>query len=75
MQFNLKRLKAERIARGLTPDDMGKVIGMEGNSYRRIENGTRKLSVDNFALILGKLDIRNEDILLFFNNSVDKMEQ
>lgn len=40
MEFNRNRLKAERIARGLTVQEMGEVLGVSKGTYskKKMEN-------------------------------------
>lgn len=68
MLFNNKRLKAERIAKGFTLEEMGRVIDISASGYKRIEDGQRKLGVDKFAELAIKLGYDAESIHIFFEN-------
>ncbi len=74
MKFNHNRLKAERIARGLTVQEMGEVIGVAKGTYSKKENGKLPIDVDEFSLITNKFGIEREDIVIFFTLDVSEME-
>lgn len=74
MKFNHNRLKAERIARGLTVQEMGEVLGVSKGTYSKKENGKLPIDVDEFSLITNKFEIEHKDILIFFTLDVSKME-
>ncbi|MQS52137.1 helix-turn-helix domain-containing protein [Companilactobacillus mishanensis] len=74
MRLNLKRIKAERVARGFTQDEVAKKLNMNRSSYIKRENGTTPFGADdlaNLALILGHYN----DIQIFFAPSVAKRER
>lgn len=73
MKFNHNRLKAERIARGLTVQEMGEVIGVAKGTYSKKENGKLPIDVDEFSLITNKFGIEREDIVIFFTLDVSEM--
>ena len=75
MKLNLNRLKAERIAKGLTQAQLAKAIGISTNAYWRKENGKRKMSTDELADILQVLGYSENKLPLFFKQDVDKREQ
>ena len=66
MKFNFKRLKAERIAKGLTLAEMGESMDISESGYKRIEDGERKLGVDQFAILAEKLGFGQSTIHIFF---------
>lgn len=74
MEFNRNRLKAERIARGLTVQEMGEVLGVSKGTYSKKENGKLPIDVDEFSLITNKFGIEHKDILIFFTLNVSEME-
>lgn len=75
VKFNLKRLKAERIAQGMTQADIAKKLGMTRVSYAKRENGNINISVDEFAEILTALGYDKTKMPIFFEVSVPKNEQ
>lgn len=68
MDFNYRRLKAERVAKGFTIAEMGETIGVTESGYSLIENGNRKLGVDQFAKVAEKLGFDQSRIHIFFIN-------
>lgn len=70
MKFNLSRLKAERVAKGLTQAEMAKKIGISTNAYWRKEHGYRDISVEEFVKILNVLGYSKKQLPLFFDKSV-----
>lgn len=75
MAFNLNRLKAERIARGLTQEALASKLGISRESYAKKENGFAKISVEDFANILKALNLDADQASIFFEHSVRKKEQ
>ncbi|MBD8005854.1 helix-turn-helix domain-containing protein [Bacillus norwichensis] len=74
MKFNYNRLKAERIARGLTVQEMADVLGISKGAYSKKENGKIALTVEDFSLISNKLGITREKMEIFFTEIVSEME-
>lgn len=70
MKFDRKRLRAERVARGLTQEDMGKLMGMSRISYAKREEGTVNIGVDELALIGEILKIKPENLSKIFFKKV-----
>lgn len=74
MRFNYNRLKAERIARGLTVQEMADELGVTKGTYSKKENGKLPVTVEDFAVISSKLGINKESINIFFTHDVAIME-
>lgn len=72
MKFNHNRLKAERIARGFTVQEMGEVIDVSKGTYSKKENGKLPINIDEFSLITNKFGLEREDIAIFFTLDVSK---
>ncbi|MEK3993664.1 helix-turn-helix transcriptional regulator [Psychrobacillus sp. FSL K6-2365] len=70
MEFNYNRLKAERVAKGLTVQDMADALGITKGAYSKKENGKITVTVEDFALISNKLEIPLEQISIFFTLNV-----
>lgn len=66
MKFDLKRLKGERVARGITQAEMAHQIGISTNAYWRKENGERDIGMEEFVKILKVLGFKKKQISLFF---------
>ena len=65
MKFDLKRLKGERVARGITQAEMAHQIGISTNAYWRKENGERDIGMEEFVNLKG-LRIQKETNFAFF---------
>lgn len=74
MEFNYNRLKAERIARGLTVQEMADFLGITKGTYSKKENGKISLTVEDFSLISNKLKITRETMNIFFTEIVSETE-
>lgn len=74
MKFNYNRLKAERIAKGLTVQDMADELGITKGAYSKKENGKIAVTVEDFSLISNKLGISHEQINIFFSLNVSISE-
>lgn len=75
VKFNLKRLKAERVAQGMTQADIAKKLGMTRVSYAKRENGDINISVDEFAKILTALGYDKNKMPIFFEIDVPENER
>lgn len=74
MKFNYNRLKAERIAKGYTVQEMADVLGVTKSAYSKKENGKSPFTVDDLAAISSKLDITQDNIDIFFTLNVSVLE-
>lgn len=75
MNFNLQKLRYERMSRRITQEEMARELGVTRSSYIKRENGSVKISVEEFSLIIKRLDIPSEDVAIFFTNDVPIREQ
>lgn len=67
MTFNYRRLKAERVARKISQDEMADKLGMKPWSYRRRENGLIDIGADELGKIANVLGI--DDLSIFFDKT------
>lgn len=74
MKFNLRRLRAERVAKGLTQAELASKIGISRSAYVLKENGDRDIGIDEFTRILDALGFTKDQLPLFFDKSVHKKE-
>lgn len=74
MEFNYNRLKAERIAKGFTVEEMAGALGITKGTYSKKENGKIAVTVEDFTLVFKKLGIPPEQIGIFFSRDVAKTE-
>ncbi|MBL1124837.1 helix-turn-helix transcriptional regulator [Streptococcus suis] len=71
MKINLKRLKAERIAKGLTQDEVANRMGWKDRAlYAKRENGLVDIGVNEFANIAAILGFSRDELGIFFEDSV-----
>ncbi|MCZ9599964.1 helix-turn-helix domain-containing protein [Lactobacillus mulieris] len=63
--FNLARLKAERIARGYSQQKFARALGVSYVTYNQKENGKKPISIDQFVKILEILKIPDNEINIF----------
>lgn len=76
MTLNLKRIKAERIAKGMTQDEMAEAMGFESRGpYAKRENGIVGIGADELAEISEILDIPLTKMHIFFTNNVPEKER
>lgn len=71
--FNTSRIKAERIAAGLTQEEVAAKMGWSRSKYSKFENGHSKTGADDladFAKIVGTTNMN-----IFFRFNVPKMER
>ena len=73
LKLNLNRLKAERIAKDLTQEQLASKIKKKRSWYAKRENGFVDIGADELALIAGALDISNIDI--FFTKTVPEKQR
>lgn len=67
MKLNLKRLKAERIAKGLTQEQMAHLMGWQSRTpYVKRENGYVPMGVDDLIKITQILGYSIDKISIFF---------
>lgn len=70
MEFDLGRLKAERVAAGLTQKEMANKIGVNVTTYMRYENGESKMGIDLFSKYLNVLGYDQSKVSIFFLKNV-----
>ncbi|WP_271401486.1 helix-turn-helix domain-containing protein [Salinicoccus roseus] len=70
VEFNRNRVKAERIARGLSVEEMAKRMGIHAGTYSKKENGKLRITVEDLSLIFTVLGIPEKDCGIFFTQSV-----
>lgn len=76
MVLNLNRLKAERIAMGLTQDDMAEKMGWKTRTpYAKRENGLVDIGANEFIKIAKILGYNTNELDIFFTESVPERER
>lgn len=73
MKLNLKRIKAERIANGLTQADVAEALKITRSSYALRENGHTNWTIDNLTSFCKLIGLGPNEIGIFFlNNQFEK---
>ncbi|WP_353452869.1 helix-turn-helix domain-containing protein [Staphylococcus coagulans] len=72
-RFNVRRMKAERIARGISIAEMATKLEMAPGTYSKKENGHIRITVDDLAKIFEVLNIPEKECGIFFTVEVAKM--
>jgi len=74
MKFNLQRLRFERLSRKVSQEEVAQALGINRSSYHKKENGSIKISVEEFAKILELLKIPEREAGYFFVQNVPDRE-
>lgn len=76
MTLDLKRLKAERIANGLTQEEMSKLAGWQTRTpYAKRENGIVSIGADELAIFANILGFSSNELGIFFKKDVPEKER
>ena len=76
MKLDIKRLKAERIAKGLSQEDMAYLMGWKSRTpYVKRELGIIDIGVDEFLKMIKILGYTEDNISIFFKEDVPEREQ
>ncbi|MCI2760840.1 helix-turn-helix domain-containing protein [Staphylococcus lugdunensis] len=71
-EFNLRRMKAERIAKGISLAEMAEELGMSKGTYSKKENGHIRFNVDDLAKVIEVLEFPKENCGIFFTTNVSE---
>lgn len=75
MKFNIKRLKAERIAKGLSQADMAHEMGWSSRTpYVKRELGYIDITIEEFIKMLEILGYSSDNFHIFFTDEVPEKE-
>ena len=75
MEINLKRLKAERIASGMTQDEVAEKMGWNTRTpYAKRENGIVSIGADELAKLTLIFGLPMGKITIFFEDNVPEVE-
>lgn len=76
MILNLRRLRAERIAKGMNQDEMAKAMGWNTRaSYAKRENGITTISANELVKMASILGYGANQLDLFFTDNVPDRER
>ncbi|PTF50062.1 helix-turn-helix domain-containing protein [Staphylococcus chromogenes] len=73
-EFNVRRMKAERITRGISLTDMASEMGMTPGTYSKKENGHIRITVDDLAKMFEVLNIPETDCGIFLQTKLPKRQ-
>jgi transcriptional regulator with XRE-family HTH domain len=74
MEINLNRIKAERIAAGISQQQMAKVLGISRGAYWKRENGQTPIGAEELAKIAETIGIDKDNIGIFFKFNVTERQ-
>lgn len=74
MQFDFKRLKAERIAKGYSQEELAQRLNWTRSVYTKRENGSVSLGVDELAEIATALELPETRLSIFFNSDIPECQ-
>ncbi len=76
MILNLKRLRAERIACGITQDEMAQKMGWKTRTpYAKRENGIVDIGANEFIKMAKILGYETNNLDIFFTHDVPEKER
>lgn len=76
VELNLKRLKAERTANGLSQDEMAHLMGWKSRTpYAKRELGLVDIGANELIKMAKILGYEIDEIEIFFTNNVPKKER
>ena len=75
MTVNLLRIKAERVANGLTQEELAKKLGWARSQYAKRENGFVSFSADELMAVVKILGFSPSEIGIFFSQSAPDKQQ
>jgi transcriptional regulator with XRE-family HTH domain len=74
-KIDLKRLKAERIAKGISQQKIAEFMGVSKSTISKWETGSAKLAINDFIKMVNFLGFTSGEISIFFTLLVPKREQ
>ncbi len=74
-KIDLNRLRAERIAKGISQEKLAEFMGVSKSTISKWETGSSKLGINEFIKIVNFLGFSSGDISVFFTLKVPKREQ
>ena len=75
MQFNLQRLRFERMSRLIPQEKVAEALGISRSYYHKKETGKAKMTIEEFGIIIDVLGIPKNEIINFFTTEVPEREQ
>lgn len=76
MTLDLLRLKAEKVAKGLSQDEMARKMGWKTRTpYAKRENGIVNIGADELVKMASILGYSKNELCIFFTTTVPKRER
>lgn len=76
MTLNLRRLKAERIAKGLTQDEVAEQMGWKSRTpYAKRENGIVNIGANELIRLAEIFGYGSDELHIFFTSNVPDKER
>ena len=75
MGLDLNRLKAERVAKGLTQEEIAGKLGWSRQKYMKKENGHSDLGANELLQIAEVLEMTKEEVGIFFTSTVPETQR
>ena len=75
LKLDLKRLKAERIASGLSQEEVAGKFGKTRAWYAKRENGFVPVGADELASLAAMFNVGRENMGIFFTDNVPERER
>lgn len=75
MAVDVLRIKGERIAKGITQEEMANALGISRAAYSKKETGRLPIFADELAIIATCLDVGVDNIGIFFKLNVPNLER
>lgn len=74
MQFNLQKLRYERLSRQISQEEVASALSISRSYYHKKETGKAKMTVDEFGRVVEVLGIPESEIINFFIRKVPERE-
>lgn len=75
MNFNLQKLRYERLSRQISQEKVASALNISRSYYHKKETGKAKMTVDEFGKVIEVLGIPESEIINFFTPNVPEREQ
>lgn len=67
VEFDLRKLKYERLSRNITGARMGEILGVSSNAYYKKERGDSSITIREYCLMLTAMQIHPLEAVSLFS--------